>query len=99
MSFIIVGFRKLTVDKMSKTPRTFMTLKQFMLRQEVLKLYREVHRTARKVEPSQRADIIFWARTDIETHKTQTDEFVIKRLLTSGRDMVKELQKTIKKAT
>ena len=45
-----------------------------MLRQEVLKLYREVHRTARKVEPSQRADIIFWARTDIETHKTQTDE-------------------------
>ena len=47
---------------------------QFMLRQEVLKLYREVLRTARKVEPSQKSDIIYWARGDIEMNKMQTDE-------------------------
>lgn len=45
-----------------------------MLRQEVLKLYREVLRTARKVEPSQKSDIIYWARGDIEMNKMQTDE-------------------------
>jgi len=70
-----------------------------MLRQEVLKLYREVLRTTRQVEPSQRPDIIFWARTEIEMNKTQTDELVIKRLLLNGRQMLKELQTTIKKST
>jgi len=76
-----------------------MTLKQFMLRQEVLKLYREVLRTARKVEPSQKSDIIYWARGDIEMNKMQTDELVIKRLVVNGRQMLKELQSTIKKTT
>ena len=52
-----------------------------MLRQEVLKLYREVLRTTRQVEPSQRPDIIFWARTEIEMNKTQTDEVSSKQVL------------------
>jgi len=76
-----------------------MTLKQFMLRQEVLKLYRDVLRTARKVEPSQRPDIINWARSDIEMNRSQVDEMVIKGLVMNGRQMLKEMQKTIKKTT
>jgi len=52
-----------------------------MLRQEVLKLYREVLRTTRQVEPSQRPDIIFWARTEIEMNKTQIDEVSSKQVL------------------
>ena len=45
---------------------------KFMLRQEVLKLYREVLRTAKKVD--EKKEIISWARSDIEQHRLQTDE-------------------------
>ena len=45
-----------------------------MLRQEVLKLYREVLRTARKVDKDQRTEIIQWARSDFEVHRSQTNE-------------------------
>ncbi len=48
-----------------------------MLRQEVLKLYREVLRTARKVDKDQRTEIIQWARSDLEVHRSQTNEVCI----------------------
>ena len=47
---------------------------QFMMRQEVLKLYREVLRTSRKVDPNQRTEIVQWARTDIEQNRSQSNE-------------------------
>ena len=45
-----------------------------MLRQEVLKLYREVLRTAKKVD--EKKEIINWARIDIEQHRLETDEVI-----------------------
>ena len=45
-----------------------------MVRQEVLKLYREILRTARKVDPNERLEIVSWARSDFELHRQQTDE-------------------------
>lgn len=45
-----------------------------MLRQEVLKLYREVVRTAYKVDKDRRTEIISWARSDFETHRFQSNE-------------------------
>lgn len=47
-----------------------------MLRQEVLKLYREVIRTAQKVDKERRAEIISWARSDLETHRSETNEVI-----------------------
>lgn len=45
-----------------------------MLRQEVLKLYRDVLRTTRKLESNDRLEIAKWARADIEQHRQQSDE-------------------------
>jgi len=78
-----------------RIPQKFLNLKQFMLRQEVLKLYREVLRTAKKVD--EKKEIISWARSDIEQHRLQTDENVIRNLLFNGKQMLKELQSSIKK--
>nr|CAH0111162.1 unnamed protein product [Daphnia galeata] len=81
----------------SRIPKKVLTLKQFMLRQEVLNLYREVLRTAQKLDGDQKSEIIKWARSDFETHRSQTNEETIRGLLINGRQMVKELQSTIKK--
>lgn len=58
-----------------------------MLRQEVLKLYREVLRTAYKAEKDQRVEIITWARNDFEQHRKETNEVLC----------YDELQKNIKR--
>ncbi|XP_046447870.1 LYR motif-containing protein 2-like [Daphnia pulex] len=87
------------MSTISRIPKKVLTLKQFMLRQEVLNLYREVLRTARKVDRHQKDEIIKWARSDFETHRSHTNEETIKGLLINGRQMVKELQSTIKKTS
>ncbi|KAK4027146.1 LYR motif-containing protein 2 [Daphnia magna] len=87
------------MSSFSKIPKKFLSLKQFMLRQEVLSLYREVLRTARKVDNGQKEEIAKWARSDFEAHKSQTDEATIRGLLINGKRMVKELQSTIKKTS
>ncbi|XP_057378644.1 LYR motif-containing protein 2-like [Daphnia carinata] len=86
------------MSSISKLPKKVLSLKQFMLRQEVLSLYREVLRTARKVD-GQKEEITKWARGDFEAHKSQTDEATIRGLLINGKRMVKELQSTIKKTS
>ena len=40
----------------------------------MLKLYRDVLRTTRKVDSNERLEIAKWARSDIEQHRQQTDE-------------------------
>jgi hypothetical protein len=45
-----------------------------MIRQEVLKLYREILRTTKYVDEKQKAEIITWARSDFEQNRNQTDE-------------------------
>ena len=47
-----------------------LTLKQFMLRQEVLKLYRTFFRTIRKLpDERQRGEIADWVRADFKANK------------------------------
>ncbi|KAJ8883553.1 hypothetical protein PR048_015397 [Dryococelus australis] len=51
---------------------------QFMIRQEVLKLYREILRTAREVhDESSRKEIVEWVRHDFKSNKHHTDEVCV----------------------
>lgn len=64
-----------------------------MLRQEVLKLYREIFRSIRQVpDESGRNDLKQWTRSDFRANMHHTDELTIKMLLQHGQRSLKELQ-------
>ncbi|EEC14899.1 LYR motif-containing protein, putative, partial [Ixodes scapularis] len=69
---------------------------QFMLRQQVLKLYRDALRTIRNVpDESQREELRMWVRHDIENNKGLQDEDFIKMHIARGKLALKELQSTL----
>lgn len=81
---------------MSKLPRSALNLKQFMLRQEVLKLYRTIFRTIRHVpDQSSQRELREWARADFRANKHQTDELAIKMLMQHANRSLKELQTSL----
>ncbi|CAD7012755.1 LYR motif-containing protein 2 [Ceratitis capitata] len=81
---------------MTKLPKTALNLKQFMLRQDVLKLYREIFRTIRLVpDKSNQRELRDWARHDFRVHSGQTDELAIKMMLQYGRRSLTELQTSL----
>ncbi|XP_012276915.1 LYR motif-containing protein 2 isoform X2 [Orussus abietinus] len=58
-----------------KVPPSTMTLKQFMVHQEVLKLYRNIMKTIRKVpNEADRKYLTDWAKADFRANKSVTDE-------------------------
>lgn len=67
-----------------------------MVRQEVLKLYREIFRAIRQVpEKSSQNDLKAWARSDFRNNMHQTDELVIKMQMQNGRRSLTELQNSL----
>ncbi|XP_016930540.3 LYR motif-containing protein 2 [Drosophila suzukii] len=81
---------------MTKIPKAALGLKQFMLRQEVLKLYREIFRTIRQVpDKNSQLELRSWARHDFETNRNQTDEVAIKMLIQHGRRSLTELRTSL----
>ncbi|XP_067627319.1 LYR motif-containing protein 2 [Eurosta solidaginis] len=81
---------------MTKIAKTALNLKQFMLRQEVLKLYREIFRTIRLVpDKSNQRELRDWARHDFRLHSEQSDELAIKMMLQYGRRSLTELQTSL----
>ncbi|EDW79689.1 uncharacterized protein Dwil_GK17885 [Drosophila willistoni] len=81
---------------MSKLPKAALSLKQFMLRQEVLKLYREIFRTIRQVpDKHSQMELKAWARHDFETNRQQCDEVAIKMLIQHGRRSLTELKTSL----
>ncbi|XP_046977862.1 LYR motif-containing protein 2 [Vanessa cardui] len=80
----------------SKLPKATLNLKQFLLRQEVLKLYRDIFRTIRKVaDENTRLELKEWARSDFKNNKHHSDETTIKSMLYYGRKSLKDLQKSL----
>lgn len=69
---------------------------QFMLRQEVLKLYRQIFRAIRQVpDESSRRELSEWARSDFRNNAHHTQEITIKMLMNHGRRSLTELQTSL----
>lgn len=67
-----------------------------MLRQEVLKLYREMFQVIRKVpDAANRQELRDWARRDFKSNKHHTEEIVIKMLLNQGKRTLMELRSNL----
>ena len=79
--------------------RVVLTLKQFMLRQEVLKLYRNFFRTIRKIpDPDQRKEVADWVRSDFKTNAKScslSDEDHVKSLLFQGGKSLTQLKQSV----
>lgn len=81
---------------MSKSVKPFLNLKQFMLRQEVLSLYRTIYRTINKIpDEGSRVELKTWLREDFRKNKLQTEEIQIKMSIQVGLRSLKELQNSL----
>lgn len=73
-----------------------MSLKQFMVHQEVLKLYRNFLRSLREVEsPTDRKQLKEWVQADFRKYKHETDEITIRNLIVNGERALKELKQSL----
>ena len=83
---------------MSRLSRETLNLKQFLLRKEVLKLYKEFLLTISRVQSEiDRSELKQWVRSDFRRNKQLKDEEAIKMMITRGKMSLKELQSTIPK--
>lgn len=81
---------------MSKSIKSAMNLNQFMLRQKVLKLYRDLHRTINKVpDEKSKKELRLWLREDFKSNKGLSDEIAIKMSMQVGLRSLKELQNSL----
>ena len=76
-----------------------LTLKQFMLRQQVIKLYRDFLRTTAKLEDAgQREEIRALIRADFRANQNSNssiEEHKVKALLFHGEKMLQELKQNV----
>ena len=73
-----------------------MTLKQFMIRVEVLKLYRQMLRVTYKIENKEyRQQLQQFIRSDFEMNRHHTEEAVIKMGIARGKLSLRELEQTV----
>ena len=79
-------------------PAPALTLKQFMLRGQVIKLYRDFFRTTRLVSDShQREEMNDWIRRDFKANRNVSveEEETVKALLFNGEKMLRELRQSL----
>ncbi|XP_043923103.1 LYR motif-containing protein 2 [Protopterus annectens] len=82
---------------LSKVPHV--TFKQFLQRQKVLSLYRDILRTVREVQnESDRQYLKSWAREEFRRNKDAKEEDVIRMMITQGNLQLQELKKTLQLA-
>lgn len=67
-----------------------------MLRQQVLKLYRDLYRAINKVpDESSRKDLKSWLRDDFKKNKQMTEEIAVKMAMQVGLRSLKELRNSL----
>ncbi|KAM9354030.1 LYR motif-containing protein 2 [Pholidichthys leucotaenia] len=77
-------------------PPAVMSLKQFLQRQKVLSIYRNMLRTIRQVPDEQdRKYLRDWARAEFQKNKNSTDQDTIRMMITQANNHLGELQKAL----
>ncbi|XP_042247007.1 LYR motif-containing protein 2 [Thunnus albacares] len=80
----------------SRLPVAALSLKQFLQRQKVLGIYRNMLRTIRKVpDETDRKYLRDWARDEFKRNKTATDQDAIRMMITQANNHLEELQKSL----
>ncbi|XP_028858217.1 LYR motif-containing protein 2 [Denticeps clupeoides] len=80
----------------SKLPAAAFTLKQFLQRQKVIGLYRNMLRTIRDVpDDADRQYLRDWARGEFKRNKNATSQDAIRMMITQANMHLEELKKSL----
>ncbi|XP_071755394.2 LYR motif-containing protein 2 [Centroberyx gerrardi] len=80
----------------SRLPPGAFSLKQFLQRQRVLGIYRNMLRAIRQVpEEGDRKYLRDWARDEFKRNKNATDQDAIRMMITQANNHLEELQKSL----
>jgi len=79
--------------------KPLLTLKQFLVRRQVLQLYKDLLKGAYKIgDESSRDGIVIWIRSDFKVNKSLANEIDIQAALSRGKLSLRELQTSINMA-
>ncbi|XP_051730698.1 LYR motif-containing protein 2 [Ctenopharyngodon idella] len=80
----------------SRLPPAALSFKQFLQRQKVLGIYRDLLRTIRKIPlESDRRYLRDWAREEFKRNKSETDQDVIRMMITQAHNHLEDLRKSL----
>ncbi|XP_041660934.1 LYR motif-containing protein 2 [Cheilinus undulatus] len=80
----------------SRIPTAALTLKQFLQRQKILGIYRNMLRTIRQVpDEADRKYLRDWAREEFKRNKNATNPDAIRMMITQANNHLEELQKSL----
>ncbi|XP_059355160.1 LYR motif-containing protein 2 [Carassius carassius] len=80
----------------SRLPPAALSLKQFLQRQKVLGVYRDLLRSIRRIPTeSDRRYLRDWAREEFKRNKTETDQDVIRMMLTQAHNHLEDLRRSL----
>ncbi|XP_062428748.1 LYR motif-containing protein 2 [Rhea pennata] len=83
----------------SRLPPGALTLKQFLRRQQVLQLYRNMLRAVREVPAeADRRYLREWVREEFRRNKGAAEEDAIRMMIAQGNRQLQELQRALKLA-
>lgn len=91
------GFFYVVSFMASKLPRSTLSLKQFLKRQEVLQLYRDCLKTIYKIDdPVDKKYFLNWARDEFQKFKRETSEESINYHIARGKKSLKDLSTALR---
>ncbi|KAL0967320.1 hypothetical protein UPYG_G00250740 [Umbra pygmaea] len=80
----------------SRLPAAALTLKQFLQRQKVLGLYRNMMRTIRQVpDEGDRKYLRDWARDEFKRNKSATNQDAVRMMITQANMHLDELKSSL----
>ncbi|KAE8628694.1 hypothetical protein XENTR_v10000177 [Xenopus tropicalis] len=80
----------------SRLPPAALTLKQFLVRQQVLGLYRKILRSVRQIpDAADQRYMQEWAREEFRRNKGATEEIAIRMMITHGQRQLQELERAL----
>ncbi|XP_053314007.1 LYR motif-containing protein 2 [Spea bombifrons] len=80
----------------SRLPPGALSLRQFVLRRQVLGLYRDILRAARKIpDPGDRRSAADWARQEFKRNKGETEQVAVRLLISQGQTQLQQLEKAL----
>ncbi|KAI8879855.1 hypothetical protein K501DRAFT_325316 [Backusella circina FSU 941] len=90
-----------TLSRLHKAPpvpkffKESLTLDHFLLRKQVISLYREIARCTKGMDKGDAKELLRWARDDFERHRKETNIDNIKSLISSGKHQMHSLQSSV----
>ncbi|KAL3881705.1 hypothetical protein ACJMK2_028107 [Sinanodonta woodiana] len=74
----------------------YMSLNRFILRSQVLQLYRQMLRVVKEItDASHKKELTKWIQDDFKRNKHLTDEDAIKMMVMKGRMSLREIEQAI----